>query len=66
MVLLLLFLLPGRATGADYLLGSGDDLTVKVYEWPDISGDYRIGADGKASFPVIGDVMAAGLTVDQL
>lgn len=65
-LLLLLFLLPGRATGADYALGAGDDLTVKVYEWPDISGDYRIGADGKMSFPVIGDIMATGLTVDQL
>jgi protein involved in polysaccharide export with SLBB domain len=65
-VLLLALLLPARATCADYALGADDNLTVKVYEWPDISGDYRIGADGKIAFPVIGDVSATGLTVDQL
>jgi hypothetical protein len=56
----------GRAPCAEYTLGPDDNLTVKVYEWPDISGDYRVSADGKISFPLIGDVPAAQLTVNQL
>jgi exopolysaccharide production protein ExoF len=63
---LLANLLASSACYAQYRLGPDDNLTVKVYEWPDISGDYRIGADGKLSFPLAGNIAAADLTVEQL
>jgi protein involved in polysaccharide export with SLBB domain len=64
--LFLLLILPGRSIGAEYLLGPDDKLSLKVYEWPDLGGDFKISADGRISVPLIGSVTAAGLTVDQL
>jgi exopolysaccharide production protein ExoF len=51
---------------AEYLLGPDDSVTVRVYEWPDLNGDFKVGPDGKMSLPMIGDVPANGLTTSQL
>jgi exopolysaccharide production protein ExoF len=51
---------------AEYLLGSDDNVTVRVYEWPDLNGDFKVGPDGRISFPLIGNVLAIGLTTSQL
>jgi protein involved in polysaccharide export with SLBB domain len=58
--------LPAQAPCAEYVLGPEDNLSVRVYEWPDLSGDFKVGADGRISVPLIGSVAAAGQTVDQL
>jgi protein involved in polysaccharide export with SLBB domain len=64
--LVLPFLMPGQPRSAEYLLAPDDNVTVRVYEWPDLNGDFRVGPDGKISFPLIGDVSATGLTTSQL
>jgi len=64
--LLVLLVPPARSRCAEYLLGPDDSLTLKVYEWPDLGGDFKVGADGRISVPLIGSIAAAGLTVDQL
>jgi exopolysaccharide production protein ExoF len=64
--LVLPFLMPGQLRSAEYLLGPDDNVTVRVYEWPDLNGDFKVGPDGKISFPLIGDVSATGLTTSQL
>jgi len=64
--LLFLLALPARSPCAEYLLGPDDNLTLKVYEWPDLGGDFKVGADGRISVPLIGSVAAAGLSLDQL
>jgi exopolysaccharide production protein ExoF len=61
---------------ADYRLDVGDQVRVKVldwratmgdvHEWTGLTGDYRIGADGTLSLPLLGGVKAAGLSVEQL
>jgi protein involved in polysaccharide export with SLBB domain len=56
----------GQPCRAEYLLGPDDNVTVRVYEWPDLNGDFRVGPDGRISFPLIGDVPAVGLTTGQL
>jgi polysaccharide export outer membrane protein len=49
------------------LLGEGDVLSVSVYDEPDLSlSSIPIRPDGKISFPLVGDVQAAGRTVDAL
>jgi protein involved in polysaccharide export with SLBB domain len=63
--LTLFFLVPGHSSGAEYLLGPDDNVTVRVYEWPDLSGDFKIGPNGKISFPLIGAISANGLSTDQ-
>jgi protein involved in polysaccharide export with SLBB domain len=64
--LVLPFLMPGQPRSAEYLLAPDDNVTVRVYEWPDLNGDFRVGPDGQISFPLIGDVSATGLTTSQL
>jgi protein involved in polysaccharide export with SLBB domain len=64
--LVLPFLTLGQPCHAEYLLAPDDDLTVRVYEWPDLNGEFKVGPDGKISFPLIGDVSATGLTTSQL
>lgn len=48
-------------------LGKSDVLSISVYDEPDLSlQGIPIRPDGNISFPLIGDVKAAGLTVDEL
>jgi polysaccharide biosynthesis/export protein len=51
---------------AGYTLGPGDMLRVGVYDNPDLSQEVTIEADGAFSYPLIGRVQAAGLSVRQL
>ncbi len=50
----------------NYVLGAGDAVLVNVWRNPDLSGTITIRPDGKLSSPLVGDVVAAGLTPDQL
>jgi polysaccharide export outer membrane protein len=54
------------ASAQDYILGEGDVLTVSVYDQPDLTSVVRISGDGMITLPLIGQVHAAGLSVDQL
>jgi protein involved in polysaccharide export with SLBB domain len=60
---------------ASYGLDVGDQVRIKVFErsasgdvheWSALNSDYRLGADGTISLPLLGSVKAAGLTVEQL
>lgn len=54
-------------TASDFALGSGDLLSIVVYDEPDLSLEsVPIRPDGKISFPLIGDVTAAGGNVRDL
>jgi exopolysaccharide production protein ExoF len=66
----------GAATTPDYILGAGDKVQLKVYdwrstigevhEWTALSGDFTIGPAGNLSLPLLGDVRATGRTTSQL
>jgi len=49
-----------------YMLGCGDTLKVTVWRHEEASADAVIMPDGKTSLPLVGEVDAAGLTVDEL
>ena len=49
-----------------YFLGGGDKLKINVFDEDDLSGEYEINGDGLISFPLIGDVLANGLTLKKL
>ena len=49
----------------DYRLGSGDKLRVIVFGEDDLSGEFDVTGSGKVSLPLIGQVQAAGLTLDE-
>jgi polysaccharide biosynthesis/export protein len=51
----------------DYLIGSGDSLSIFVYRNPDLSeGAVAVRPDGRISTPLIEDISAAGKTPTQL
>lgn len=57
---------PSTGTLADYRLDVGDRIKVTVYNEPNLSGDYGVGADGGVSLPLIGTVPASGHTVNEV
>jgi len=48
-----------------YKLGSGDKLRVIVYGEQDLSGEFDVTGTGRVSLPLIGQVQAAGLTLEE-
>lgn len=48
-----------------YVLGAGDKLRVIVYGEQDLSGEFDVTGTGKVSLPLVGQVQAAGLTLEQ-
>jgi polysaccharide export outer membrane protein len=49
------------APAADTTLGVGDTFEVRIYGEADLSGVYRVGAEGSINFPLAGEVKVAGL-----
>lgn len=56
---------PGEAD-APYQLGPGDKLRIIVFGEQTLTGEYSVTGAGQVSFPLIGNVPAAGLTIEQL
>ena len=52
--------------GADYLIGPGDILNISVWQEANLTREVVVLPDGKISFPLIGQVQAAGRTVNDL
>lgn len=50
----------------EYVLGPGDIIEVRQWKNPDVSGRLRVLPDGTIAVPLLGQVMAAGLTVQRL
>lgn len=50
---------------SEYRLGPGDKLRVIVFDEAELTGDFSVSGAGIASLPLIGDVPAAGRSVEQ-
>jgi len=50
----------------EYTIGANDHLQVFVWKEPDLTRDVTVMADGRITFPLIGEIMAAGRTVNEL
>jgi len=62
---------PPVDTGSDsdvgeYVLGVEDKLTISVWREPDLARTVTVRPDGKITFPLLGDIQAAGRTSSQL
>ena len=57
---------PAVATAPDYRLVPGDKLRIQVYKDDKLSQDLQIRPDGKITFPLLGDLTAAGRTAIDL
>lgn len=49
-----------------YRLGSGDVLRLQVFDEPDLSMEIRLSDAGTISYPFLGEIRVAGLTMSQL
>lgn len=49
-----------------FRLGVGDKLRITVFEEPGMSGDYAVGARGRLSLPLIGELVASDITLAEL
>lgn len=43
----------------DYLLGTGDEISVDVWGYPELSGTHTVGPDGNITLPIVGDFSVA-------
>ena len=51
---------------SDYVIGADDVLSIVVWREKDLSTDVTVRPDGRITLPLINDVMASGLSPDQL
>ncbi len=55
------------AVSADsYLLEQGDQISIQVFDEPDLTMDQRVGASGTINYSYLGDLRVAGKTAQQL
>ena len=66
LILTLLATLPSAALAKDYAITVGDKLTISVLDEPDYLTEALVRPDGKITFRNFGEVMARGLTPEQL
>jgi len=57
---------PGYTASKDYILQPGDELQIAVWKETDLTAEVFIRPDGGISFPLAGDLPAAGHTVADL
>jgi polysaccharide export outer membrane protein len=51
---------------ANYRLGTGDQISIQVFQEEDLSIETRISDTGNISYPLLGTIKASGLTISQL
>ncbi|HBA86944.1 MAG TPA: sugar transporter [Geobacter sp.] len=51
---------------SEYVIGAGDQLGISVWREEHLSGTVAVLPDGRISFPLVGELVAAGKTVAQL
>lgn len=49
-----------------YVIGPQDNLSINVVDETELTGKYRIDTDGTLTFPYVGRIPAAGLTLEEL
>jgi len=57
---------PGVSDESHYLIGANDLLNIFIWQEEELTQDVVVMADGRITFPLIGEIMAKGLTVTQL
>jgi polysaccharide export outer membrane protein len=54
------------ASDATYQLDTGDKIKINVFNQPDLSGEFQLDGEGRIFMPLIGGVVAKGLTAAEL
>ena len=54
------------ATAMSSILNPGDKVRITVFNDPDLSGEYDVGAEGTITMPLLGNIQAGGLSLPML
>jgi protein involved in polysaccharide export with SLBB domain len=67
-VSLVLFLLNGHVVHAtsDYIVRADDKLKIKIFQYPELSGEYKVRANGTISIAPVGDIPVNGLSTKEI
>lgn len=57
---------PEKIKISEFVLGPGDEIEINVYRNPDLTSKYLIPPDGLISFPLLGEIRAAGIGITEL
>ena len=57
---------PETASRETYIIQPGDVLTISVWREKDLQGEVAVRPDGGINFPLAGEIVAAGKTIEQL
>ena len=57
---------PARLKVSEFVLGPDDQLSIEVFRMPELTRKVTVMPDGNISFPLLGEVKAAGLGVTEL
>lgn len=65
---LLLCMLDGNAVRAtsEYAIRADDKLRIKIFQYPELSGEYKVRANGTISIAPIGDILVNGLSTKEI
>jgi len=66
MLLMQLIVNQAFATDKSYLINKGDKLKITVWKENDLDANVMVLPDGTISFPIVGTVLVAGKTIDEL
>ena len=66
LLFLAIWVTTASAAGLDYKLGAGDRVKVTVFGHEDLSGEFEVDGSGQLSLPLIQDVDANGIELDEL
>jgi len=50
----------------DYTVRAGDKLKIRVYQFPELSGEFTVSSDGKVFMPPIGEIPVEGLSTNEV
>ena len=62
----LLAAVPASVMAGDYKLGVSDRVKIRVQEWPDLNGEYTVTPEGAVALPLIGNIGAVGMGLNDL
>ncbi len=58
--------IPAPAVSSDYRLAAEDVLLISVWKEEDLQAEVLVRPDGRLNFPLIGELMASGKTIEQI
>src|SRR5215467_13086998 len=51
---------------ADYIIRVDDKLKIRVFQFPELTGEYTVNTDGTIALPPIGEIVVSGLTTHEI